>query len=42
MHLAGGGVVLRAPPAKTPKDIVALGRVRKGKTLRFGGQQAQA
>jgi len=42
MNLAGGGVVLRAPPANTHKDIVAIGRVRKSNTLRFGGQQAQA
>jgi hypothetical protein len=42
MNLAGGGVVLLAPPAKAHKDIVAIGRVRQGNTRRFGGQQAQA
>ena len=41
MNLAVGGVVLIAPPANAHKDIVAIGRVRKGNTLRFGGQQAQ-
>jgi len=42
MNLAGGGVVVRAPPAHAHKDIVAIGRVRKGNTLRCGGPQAQA
>jgi hypothetical protein len=42
VHLAVGSGVLIAPPAKAHQDIGARGRVRKGKTLRFGGQQAQA